>query len=157
MSAARLFIPKQNMIQPAGNDFHWSLGAEPIHAGQSLFVYHRSEVTGDESWVFGGSNGSGQEQNFFAFHLTVPYLDTDLLECTYKLGDGQGLHVSHIHSIPAPPGFEGFQTVDADDAELTIRLDRTTGTVRGDFIATFKSEGYRLWPNGTFRLSRTDL
>lgn len=156
MSAKCIFITKQNSFQPATNDFHWSFGAELINAQHSSFDYSVFPPTGEESWVFAGSTGSLDEENYFSFLLSVPYLDEDLMEYTYKLNDGKGLHVAHIHSIPAPPGFTGFATVDADDAELTIRLDRTTSTVTGDFTATFKSEGYRLWPNGTFKLTRTD-
>jgi hypothetical protein len=86
----------------------------------------------------------------------VPYIDDNVLEYTYKLGDGKDLHVSHMHSIPAPDGFIGFRSVDADDAELTIRLDPVKGTVQGDFNALFKSHGYRLFPQGTFKLIRDD-
>ncbi|MFJ2537259.1 MULTISPECIES: hypothetical protein [unclassified Pseudomonas] len=156
MSAKCIFIPKQNSVQPATHDFHWSFNAGPIYAQDSSFHYSVFPPTGKESWVFSGSTGTGEEENYFALLLSVPYLDEDLMEYTYKLNDGQGLHVSHIHSIPAPPGFTGFATVDADDAELTIRLDRKTGTVTGNFTATFKSAGYRLKPDGTFKLTRTD-
>jgi hypothetical protein len=156
MSTKDIFIPKENSIQAPGNDFHWSLGADPIPAENTTFFRSLFEPTGEKSWVFDGSTGSGDEENFFSFLLMVPYIDDNVLEYTYKLGDGKGLHLSHSHSIPAPPGFTGFRTVDADDAELTITLDPIKGTVQGDFNAIFKSEGYRLKPNGTFKLTRDD-
>ena len=154
MSTKDIFIPKENSVQSPGNDFHWSLGADPVYAGRTAF--HRSlfEPTGERSWVFNGSTGSGDEENYFSFLLMVPYIDDNALEYTYKLGDGKGLHLSHAHSIPAPDGGIGFRTVDADDAELTIRLDPIKGTVQGDFNANFKT--YRLNPNGTFNLKRDD-
>ena len=156
MSTKDIFIPKENSVQSPGNDFHWNLGANPVYAGRTAFYQGLFEPTGERSWVFNGSTGSTDEENFFGFLLMVPYIDNNVLEYTYKLGDGKDLHVSHIHSIPAPDGGIGFRTVDADDAELTIRLDPVNGTVQGDFNALFKSRGYRLFPQGTFKLTRDD-
>lgn len=154
MNAHDIFIPKTNSIQAPVNKFRWTLGDKTTHAQNSFFYRSRFEPTGEESWVFSGSTGSGDEENFFSFLLMVPYLGDDRLERTYKLGDGHGLFFSHIHSIPAPPGFTGFRTVDPDDAELAIVLDPVEGTVQGDFNAVFKT--YRLNPTGTFKMTRDD-
>ncbi|MBS4078100.1 hypothetical protein [Pseudomonas rustica] len=97
-----------------------------------------------------------EKETYFSFIFSVPYLNEDLTERTYKLGDGQGLSFSHSHSVPAPSGGTAFTSINADEAELTIRLDRTSGTVTGDYFATFKSRRYRLRPEGTFQLTRTD-
>ncbi|MBC8999995.1 hypothetical protein IAI51_26050 [Pseudomonas sp. N40(2020)] len=156
MSAKNLFIPSKNRILSAGNEFHWNLGDNEIAAESTMFYHHVFPPTGEESRVFTGLTGSSEAGDFFSFTLSVPYLDQDVMEYTYTLNDGQGLALSHGHSIPAPPGFEGVRFVDADDAQLTIRLDRTKGTVQGDFVATFKSNGYRLAPSGTFKLTRSD-
>jgi hypothetical protein len=154
MSAKDIFIPKEDRIQAAGNDFHWSFGGDPIYAESTSFHRALFQPTGEVSWVFSSSTGSIAEGNFFGFQLMVPYIDDSVLEYTYKLGDGKDLHVSHLHSIPTSPGYIGVKTVDADDAELTIRLDPVNGTVQGDFNALFKSDGYRLFPQGTFKLIR---
>jgi hypothetical protein len=152
MSTKDIFIPKRDHIQSSENLFHWNFGAEPIKAESALFYKDRFEPTGEEGWVFSGSTGTAEEENLYSFLLMVPYLHVPLLERTYKLDDGQGLHVSHGYSIPAPPGFIGFRVVDADDAELTVRLDMIAGTVEGDFNANFKT--HRLNPNGTFKLKQ---
>ncbi|RON43264.1 hypothetical protein BK666_19410 [Pseudomonas frederiksbergensis] len=154
MSAHAIFIPKTNSIQAPANKFNWTLGSKTTYAQNSFFYRSLFEPTGEASWVFSGSTGSGDEENFFSFLLMVPYLGDDRLERTYKLGDGQGLFFSHTHSIPAPPGFTGFQTVDPDDAELAIVMDPVEGTVTGDFNAKFKT--YRLSPIGTFKMTRDD-
>jgi hypothetical protein len=153
MSAQSVFIPKQKNIVATTEDFHWSLGSEPIYADSAAAYYSKFEVTGEESWVFSASIGSDEEENYFGFLLGVPYLDQDLMEYTYKLGADDRFYVSHSHWIPAPPGFSGVRVVKADNAELTIRLNRAKRTVTGDFIATFKSEGYRLAPSGHFELT----
>ncbi|WP_223511732.1 hypothetical protein [Pseudomonas sp. GL-B-19] len=154
MSTKDIFIPKANSIQAPGNDFHWNFGDDPKQAEHTTFYRSLFEPTGEESWVFDGSTGSGDEENLYSFLLMVPYIDDNVLENTYKLRDGQKLHVSHTYSIPAPPGFTGFRVVDADDAELTIHLDPIKGTVQGDFNAVFKT--HRMNPNGTFQLKRDD-
>jgi hypothetical protein len=148
------FIPKENTIQVPGDEFNWNFEGKPIYAKDTSFYRSLFEPTGEESWVFAGSIGLGDEENYFSFLLMVPYIDDNLLEQTYKLGDGQDLHLSHTHSIPAPPGFTGFRVVYADDAELTITLDPVKGIVEGDYNAKFKT--YRLSPNGTFNLKRDD-
>ncbi|WP_283183764.1 hypothetical protein [Pseudomonas svalbardensis] len=154
MSTKDIFIPKGNSIQAPGNDFHWNFGSEVTRAEKTLFFLHEFPPTGELSWVMSGITGTLDDENYFSFKVSVPYIDDTLLERTYKLGDE--LDVSHSHSIPAPPGFTGFRFVDADNAELTIRLDPIKGTVQGDFNAIFRSEGYRLNPNGTFKLTRDD-
>jgi hypothetical protein len=154
MNAKEFFIPEENKIQVPGDDFNWSFAGEPVCAQQTIFYRSLFEPTGEESWVFSGSIGSGDEMNYFSFLLLVPYIDDNLLEQTYKLGDGQDMHASHTHSIPAPPGFNGFRVVYADDAELTITLDPVKGTVKGDYNAIFKTD--RLNPSGTFNLKRDD-
>lgn len=154
MSSRDIFIPKGDRIQAMGNDFQWSLGGNLSKATATAFYRSLFQPTGEESWIFSGSTGSADEENYFSFLLSVPYLGDEVLERTYKLGDGHGLHFSHSHSIPAPPGFTGFRTVNPDDAELSIVLDPIKGTVQGDFNARFKT--YRLNPNGTFKMIRAD-
>ncbi|WP_434707712.1 hypothetical protein J3P75_18125 [Pseudomonas sp. R1-1] len=156
MSIKTIFLPKEGSIKRTSDDFHWNYGKEPINAQDCSFYYSVFPPTGEKSWVIAGSTGKPVDGNFFAFLISVPYLDEDLMEYTYKLNDGQGLHFGHLHSVPAPPGFEGVTIVDADDAELTLRLDRKAGYVTGEFRALFKSHGYRLLPNGTFKMKRTD-
>lgn len=156
MSVRDLYFPKQKSIQNPTNDFHWSLGAEPIYSDSTQFFYAKYPVTGEEFWVFSGGTGSVYEDNYFSFLFSVPYLDQDLLECTYKLGVADWMHVTHVHSHSVRPGTVGVRIVDADEAELTIRLDRTKGIVTGDFKATFKHI-YRLAPIGTFKMTRTDV
>ncbi|MFJ7106665.1 hypothetical protein ACIQU2_03375 [Pseudomonas sp. NPDC098740] len=154
MSSRDMFIPQKKKIQAEGNQFLWHFNDPNTVAESTSFHKGYFPPTGEYSWGFSGSTGSGDEENFFSFLIMVPYLGEDVLEYTYKLGDGKDLHFSHTHSIPAPPGFTGFRVVDADDAELSIRLDPIKGTVQGDFNATFKT--YRLNPNGTFKLKRDD-
>lgn len=154
MSTKDIFIPKGNNIQAPENDFHWNFGSEVTRAEKTLFFLYEYPPTGELSWTISGSTGTFDEENYFGFGMSVPYIDDTLLERTYELSDE--LHFSHIHSIPALPGYIGYRVVDADNAELTIRLDPIKGTVQGDFNAIFKSEGYRLNPNGTFKLTRDD-
>jgi len=154
MSNKTIFIPNKNNIKHTTDDFHWNYGSELINAQNCSFFHDIFPPTGEEHWVFAGSTGSAEKGDWFAFQLSVPYRDQDLMEYTYKLNDGLGMHCSHLHSIPAPPGYTGFTSVDADDAELTIRLDRKAGTVTGEFSAKFLSGRYRLNPNGNFKLTR---
>jgi hypothetical protein len=153
MSAQSVFIPKQKNIVVPTEVFHWSYGAESIHAEDAVAYYSKFEGTGEESWVFSASIGSIEDENHLGYLLSVPYSDQDIIDRTYKLGDDDRFHVSHSHSIPAPPGFSGVRVVTADNAELTIRLNRAKRTVTGDFVATFKSDGYRLKPSGHFELT----
>ncbi|RON45367.1 hypothetical protein [Pseudomonas frederiksbergensis] len=147
MTPREIVIPKQNSIQAAGNTFCWSLGGNRIHAQHSFFCRMQS-VPG--RWVFSGLTGSPDQDNYFSVDFNVPALGDDVLERTYQLGDGQGLRVTHTYSLPGPDGVSVIEVIDADYAELTIRLDPIKRTVRGDFNAHFKSVGLK--PEGAFQL-----
>ncbi|MBD9610285.1 hypothetical protein IB245_02090 [Pseudomonas sp. PDM02] len=152
MSAFPIFFPDDHKSQAAGDDFHWRFTGAPIYAEFTLFRAFLGG-TGIDNWVFYGSTGSTDHGTFFALQFLVPYEGDDLLEKTYKIGDGQQLTVFHFHSVPPAPN---FTSILADKAELTIRLDPVKGTVHGDFNANFDREGYRMNPIGTFDLKRAD-
>ncbi|NUT79630.1 hypothetical protein [Pseudomonas brassicacearum] len=150
MNSQSFFIPKEKTLKATGNSFIWNLGTGPVSAESTLFYLHIYPPTGEKSWSLSGSTGSGPEENFFLFGFAIPYVSDEIMDASYTMEGGLTFH--HIHSIPAPPGFYGFQTVSADKAELTIRLDPIKGTAKGDFSALFKTDGYRLNPTGTFDL-----
>ena len=152
MSAFPIIFPDDHKSQAAGNDFHWRFTGEPIYAESTLFTAFRGGP-GIDNWVFQGSTGKTEDGTFFALQFSVPYEGEDLLEKTYKIGDGQQLTVFHFHSVPPAPNFTSTL---AEKAELTIRLDPVKGTVHGDFNANFYSGGYRMNPVGTFDLKRAD-
>ena len=152
MSVQDIFIPKESNNQKSVDDFHWDYGQGPTYAERTFF---RLALFGpNKDWSFGGTIGSVEEENVFSYQFMVPYVDDTVLEQTYKLGESKDFHAKFMQSIGAPPGFTGFRLVDADDAELTIRLDPKEGTIQGDFNATYKFS--RLKPIGTFKLKKDE-
>ena len=151
MKDPKIYIPESPATKAPGNDFHWNLGNDLVHATMTQFTRERP-LPGMDDWLFYGATGSLADNTFFAFQFTVPYQGEELLERTYKLGDGAGLSSFHIYSPPSPPYH--YYSVGADEAELSIRLDPASGTVRGDFIAKYTRDGIQLKPTGVFNLKR---
>ena len=152
MNSQSFFIPKEKTLKATGNSFIWNLGTGPVSAESTLFYLHTYPPTGEKSWSISGGTGSAPEENYFSFGFSIPYVSDEIMDASYTVEGG--LRFRHVHSIPAPPDFYGFQVVSADKAELTIRLDPIKGTAKGDFTALFKT--YRLNPTGTFDLTLGD-
>ncbi|ROM71086.1 hypothetical protein BK653_04200 [Pseudomonas brassicacearum] len=150
MNTHTVFIPKDATPKLMENVLTWNLGGNPVVASRAYFYLHEYPPTGEKSWAFNGSTGSLQEENLFVFGFSVPYINEEVFDNSYTM-DG-GLFFYHGHSIPAPEGFYGYTTVNADSAELTVRLDPVNETAKGNFTAIFKAPGYRMNPTGTFDL-----
>ncbi|MEX0161644.1 hypothetical protein MRBLPD1_000095 [Pseudomonas brassicacearum] len=154
MDSHSFFIPHKKTRKLAGNSFTWNFGTTPINAENTLFYLNVYQSTGEKSWSFRGSTGSAEDENNSSLGFSIPYVSDEVMDASYTMEGG--LRFSHIHSIPAPPGFTGFRVVRADKADLTIRLDPVKGTAKGHFTALFRTDGYRLNPTGTFELIRDD-
>lgn len=151
MTAHAIFIPKKRGTLANENIFEWKYETTKKTAEFSDFL--QDEFLGKRYWALGGGMGTQEEENLFIFSMTLPYNGDDALKGVYKLDDG--LTFLHGHWIPAPPGYEGFRTVEADSATLNIiKYDPVTDIVEGTFEALFKSDGYRLNPKGTFTMKR---
>lgn len=158
MSRHTILIPKEKSIQASENKVEWRFDTNPtVKAERAGFYLDVYPPTGERSWVFWGITGASDDENYFSYLMSVPYINDAPIDKTFKLKDG--LYFTHTYSSPAPPGFSGFTVVDADDAddaELTIKLDPAKGVVTGSFSADFKSYGYYPQPEGTFKLIRDD-
>ncbi|OYQ00933.1 hypothetical protein B7L09_27420 [Pseudomonas mandelii] len=151
MTTHTTFIPKKHGTLANENILKWKYGAIEKKAEFSDFL--QGDFNGERYWSIGGGMGTVEEDNVFIFSMTLPYKGDDALKGIYTLA--HGLTFLHSHSIPAPPGFHGFRTVEADSATLNIiSYDRKTDIVVGTFDALFKSHGYRLNPKGTFTMKR---
>ncbi|WP_085690129.1 MULTISPECIES: hypothetical protein [unclassified Pseudomonas] len=151
MSSHTVFVPKSNSPAILANQFHWKFGSNPeVTADRSLFYLHEFPPTGERNWSISGSTGSILDSDYFAYNMTIPYINDAPLKATYTLKDK--LSFKHSHSIPAPDGFNGWTVVDADEATLIIDLDPAKGIAVGTFEANFKSHGYRTQPIGRFNL-----
>ena len=120
---------------------------ELITAQSSLFTIDG----GRTSWSFTGRTGSYSSENNFSVTLLIPYNGEELFERTYKLGDGQGLESFHQYWLPPFPGFDVIGSDQANNVELTVRLDPRKGTAEGNFIADFKKR--RVSITGKFNLT----
>lgn len=148
MTTHVMFLPKK---PPVRNDtFQWRLGDKRKTAEFSSF--YQGEFLGELYWAISGGTGNFDDENYFAFSMTLPYQSDKTLTGVYHLD--QGLTCVHSHWIPAPPGFIGMATVDADSATLSIKYDPETDIATGSFEALFKSNRYRLKPKGTFTMTR---
>ena len=151
MSSHTIFIPQANSPVILENQFHWQFGSNPeVTAERSLFYLAEHPITGERGWSISGAIGSISLRNYFAYSMLIPYENDAPINATYTLDDK--LSFKHSHSSPAPEGFEGFTTVDANKAILTIKLDPSRGIAVGTFEANFKSHGYRTQPIGRFNL-----
>jgi hypothetical protein len=149
MTTQMIFLPKKTAI--SDDRFRWNLGDKPQTAEFSAF--YQGDFFGEFYWAISGGKGNFDDENFFSFDMVLPYKGDEALAGVYKLSDG--LTCSHLHWIPAPPGFEGMAKVDADSATLNIiKYDAESDIVEGTFEAVFKSHGYRLNPKGTFTMKR---
>jgi len=151
MSSETIFLPTASGVSVSTNEFLWQLGANPeVRAEGSFFSIHEYPPTGEKSWSFHGFIGSISLGNYFAFSFSIPYAGDSPFKATFTLKDK--LHLTHTHSSYAPPGFDGFTVVKADEATLTIDLHPAKKIATGDFEATFRTDGYRLQPKGSFNL-----
>lgn len=140
---------QEDKIMAPGDKFYWTLNDKTYEANQAFFSAHLGP---NATWDIIGASGRIVDGNLFQFSISIPYEGEVLIEKTYKLGEDKGFRVSHFHS-PPPPELEPVST-SADDAELTIRLDPINGIATGDFNANFFRGGYRLKPEGTFKVTR---
>lgn len=151
MTTHATFIPKKCATFANENIFQWKYGT--IKKTAEFSDFYQGEFFGEFYWSIGGGMGTAAEENTFVFSMTLPYNGDDALPGIYTLDNG--LSFLHGHWIPAPPGFNGFRTVDADSATLNIiNYNPVTDIVEGTFEALFKSHGYRLNPKGTFTMKR---
>ncbi|WP_127797435.1 hypothetical protein [Pseudomonas syringae] len=151
MSSKTIFLPKTSGVSVSTNEFLWQFGTNPeVKAEGSFFSLRVFPPTGEKTWSFHGFIGLISSKNYFAFSFSFPYIDDSPFEATFTLNDK--LHLTHTHSSYAPPGFDGFTVVDADEATLTIKLDPAKNIATGDFEATFKTGGYRLHPKCRFNM-----
>ena len=148
MTTHAIFLPKTPPVRD--DQFQWRLGDKQKTAEFSSF--YQGEFLGELYWAISGGTGNFDDENYFAFSMTLPYQSDETLTGVYHLV--QGLTCVHSHWIPAPPGFIGMATVDADSATLSIKYDPETDIATGSFEALFKSHGYRLKPKGTFTMTR---
>lgn len=152
MIEPNILFQDRNRVMTTGESFRWDFDGKTVHADRASFGANLGGP-GREMWNIQGTTGSMLDGTYFSFQISVPYQGEGLLEKTYKIGDGQDLYIVHFHSVPPVPNWTITQ---ADDAELTIRLDPVEGIVQGDFNANFYRGGYRLKPSGTFQLKRRD-
>ncbi|KAB0514684.1 hypothetical protein SAMN04490189_0489 [Pseudomonas koreensis] len=150
MTTQTVFLAKHAVTT---NDiFEWRFGEDKAIKAQFALFYRR-EFDSKPIWVISGRTGNFEDKNYFAFAMSLPYIDDEHFPGIHKLSDG--LTFTHSHWIPAPEGFDGLQSVNADSAWLNIKkYDSISGTVEGSFEAVFKSHGYRLNPKGTFTMTR---
>lgn len=149
MTTHAIFLPKRPLVRD--EKFEWRLGGKRITAEFSSF--YQDEFLGELYWAISGGTGNFDDENYFAFSMTLPYRSDETLTGVYDLK--KGLTCVHSHWIPAPPGFIGMATVDADSATLNIiKYDPETDIATGSFEALFKSNRYRLKPKGTFTMTR---
>lgn len=132
------------------NIFRWHLGTGNTVSASKTF-FHETEEGGWHDWFIGGDTGTPAENNVFSFGFLIPYETENPLEKTYTLEDE--LLFTHGRSAPDHYGRQDFFT--PQNAELTIRLDRINGTVKGDFNGEFITNCYHLKLTGTFDLSLT--
>jgi hypothetical protein len=151
MSSHTIYVPRSNSPVILENQFHWQFGSNPeVTAERSLFYLAEHPITGERAWSIFGATGLISGGNYFAYSMSFPYINDAPLKATYTLKDK--LSFKHSHSSPAPEDFDGWTTVDADKAKLTIDLDPSRGIAVGTFEANFKSHGYRTQPIGRFNL-----
>lgn len=151
MTIHATFIPKKHGTLANENTFKWKYGTSKKTAEFSNF--YQGEFIGEPYWAISAGTGTFEGEDFFTFNMTLPHKGDDMLKDVYTLSNG--LTFVHGHWIPAPPGFDGYRTVDADSATLNIiKYDPVTDIAEGTFEALFKSHGYRLNPKGTFTLKR---
>lgn len=148
MTTHTIFLPKMPLVR--AEQFEWRLGGKRKTAEFSYF--YQDEFLGKLYWAISGGTGNFDDENYFAFSMTLPYRSDETLTDVYDLK--KGLTCVHSHWIPAPPGFIGMATVDADSATLSIKYDPETDIATGSFEALFKSNRYRLMPKGTFTMTR---
>jgi hypothetical protein len=148
MTTQVIFLPKKPLVRD--DKFQWKLGGKQKTA--KFRSFYRGEFFGEPYWAISGGTGNFDDESYFAFSMTLLYQSDEALTGVYNLSDG--LTFGHSHWIPAPPGFTGMATVDADSATLSIKYDPKTDIATGSFEAVFKSHRYRLNPKGTFTMTR---
>ncbi|WP_085577553.1 MULTISPECIES: hypothetical protein [unclassified Pseudomonas] len=152
MTAQTLLIAKKPKAKH-DSSFKWTYGDIEKTAEFSEFYRFLFPGDGKYYWSISGGTGTSEAEDYFSFSFTLPYEGDESLVGTYNLENG--LTCTHVHSIPAPPGFEGFHAEDADSATLEIsEYNLVTKVVKGNFKALFKSHGYRLFPEGEFTLTQ---
>jgi len=142
------FLPQKTLVRD--DRFEWRLGDKKQTA--KFRSFYQDEIVGQRYWSISGGTGNFDDESYFAFALTLPYQSDEALTGDYNFDDG--LTCVHSHWVPAPPGFIGMATVDADSAILSIKYDPETDIATGSFEAVFKSHRYRLMPKGTFTMTR---
>ncbi|WP_052961852.1 hypothetical protein [Pseudomonas fluorescens] len=150
MNTQRIFIRAEKSIKAPNDYFHWIRNEEQVTAEATIFSLNQNRTL----WSIAGFLGSYAEETSFSLLLAVPYINNEILERTYVLGDGQGLHCVHQYWLPPVPGFSVIGSDQANYAELSIRLDPKAGTVTGDFNAIFKSR--RVDIHGSFKLTQNE-
>jgi hypothetical protein len=143
-----MFLPKKPLV--SDDRFQWRFGDERTTA--KFRSFYQDEFLGQRYWSISGGTGNFDDESYFSFSMTLPYQSDKPLTGVYNLGDG--LTFVHSHWIPAPPGFIGMASVDADEAILNIEYNDETDIATGSFEALFKSNRYRLKPKGTFTMTR---
>lgn len=150
MTTNYVLTPKKSKAQRPENSFTWKFGSNPETTATDTVFTRNEYPPGEKTWLISGSTGTQESEDIFSYAFAIPRTDGAPFKKTFTLEDG--LQFWHGHSIPAPGGFYGYRTVDADEATITIDIDPARGTAKGTFKAAFKSHGYRPQPEGTFNL-----
>ena len=148
MTTHVMFLPKKPLV--SDDRFQWRLGGKRNTA--KFRSFYQDEFLGERYWSISGGTGNFDDESYFSFSMTLPYQSDESLTGVYNFDNG--LTFVHSHWIPAPPGFIGMASVDADSAILSVKYDAETDIATGSFEAVFKSHRYRLNPKGTFTMTR---
>ncbi|SCW65301.1 MULTISPECIES: hypothetical protein [unclassified Pseudomonas] len=152
MKVHDFYFPKDEH-QRLNGSFSWYLGPTLVHARSTSFLLRLSPPPREHTWFLTGTADYPSTGDYFYFQIGVDYVSEEVMDASYTLEGGFSFR--HTHSIPGQPGW--FQSVRADSAELTIRLDPVGGTAKGNFTAHFNTDGYDMHPTGTFDLIRDDM
>ncbi|MGA8135312.1 MAG: hypothetical protein WCA48_14370 [Pseudomonas gingeri] len=157
MEPSILYLPKKGHTPQHAGRLVWRIdnGPETYAERTSFGLGEFPPGSGQRYWVFSGSTGTPEQENYFYFQIIIDYQRGPFENITLKLGDHKLLSMGHTYSIPAPEGFYGVQTVAADAGETTLSLDLETGTIDGRFESVYRA--LRLAPKGHFRMTRDNL
>lgn len=156
MDSSTLYLPKTGHTPEHAGRLVWRLDNGPdVYAERTSFgLGEFPPGSGQRYWALSGSTGNPELETYFYFQIIIDYQKGPFENITFKLGDHKLLSMGHAYSIPAPPGFYGIQTVEADSGQTTLSLDLETGTIDGRFESVYRT--LRLAPKGHFRMTRDD-
>lgn len=154
MSIYDIYIPPATHRQSSEYYFKWKIGNNPETEAERL-EFGLSRDTPTHRWLLSGITGRTDEQNYYSFSFRIPYINEDPIDRTYTLANG--LLFSHAHSIPPVDGWDGVRVIQAEWAEVHIKLDPRAGTTEGTFSARFIADGLPLEPEGSFNMIRDDV